>query len=139
VRSSIGGGICYVSTALYRAAFLAGLPIVERHPHSLALASLSDRPGFDSAVDTTGPDLRWSNDTPSIIFVSATLTQGRLTVALWGQGDYRITVLRGPSVQKGPGVDIATIGRVVYAADGTVIRNETVRSRYAVITATNAA
>jgi vancomycin resistance protein YoaR len=55
VGSSVGGGICYVSTALYRAAFLAGLEIVERRPHSLALASFSDAPGFDAAVDTRGP------------------------------------------------------------------------------------
>jgi hypothetical protein len=44
IGSRIGGGICYVSTALYCAVFTAGLDVVERHPHSLALASLSDSP-----------------------------------------------------------------------------------------------
>jgi vancomycin resistance protein YoaR len=30
----VGGGICQVSTTLFNAVFLAGLPIVERSPHS---------------------------------------------------------------------------------------------------------
>jgi vancomycin resistance protein YoaR len=76
VRASIGGGICYLSTALYRAAFMAGLPIIERRPHSIALASLSDIPGFDSAVDTSGLDLRWQNDTPHTLLVMVHLNNG---------------------------------------------------------------
>jgi hypothetical protein len=133
VGSSVGGGICYVSTALYRAAFLAGLDIVERHPHSLALASLSDMPGFDAAVDTRGPDLRWHNDTPHPIFVSAELSGPMLTVALWGQGDGRTTTLRGPTVRKAPGAQLMTMSRVVVDANGKVIRSDIVQSRYAVV------
>jgi hypothetical protein len=136
VRSRIGGGICYLSTALYRAAFLAGLPIIERRPHSIALASLSDIPGFDSAVDTSGLDLRWQNDTPHTILVTAHLNNGRLTVALWGKGDGRTTTMRGPMVRMGPETQVATITRVVVAANGTVLRNETVQSRYAVANTT---
>ena len=30
----VGGGVCQVSTTLFRAAFLAGFPIVERYPHA---------------------------------------------------------------------------------------------------------
>ena len=133
VGSGVGGGICYVSTALYRAAFLAGLDIVERHPHSLALRSLRDMPGFDAAVDTRGPDLRWRNDTPHPIFVSGELSGATLTIALWGQGDGRTTTLRGPTVRKAPGVQHTTMSRVVVDATGKVIRSDIVQSRYAVV------
>ena len=133
VASSVGGGICYIATVLYRAVFLAGLPIVERHPHSIVLASLSDVPGFDAAVDTSGPDLRWHNNTPHPILITARLEDGQLTVALWGQGDGRKTTMHGPRVQKGTATQTATISRTVVAFSGTLIRTETVQSRYAVI------
>jgi hypothetical protein len=136
IRSSTGGGICYLSTALYRAAFLAGLPIIERRPHSIALASLSDVPGFDSAIDTSGLDLRWQNDTPHTILVMAHLNNGRLTVALWGQGDGRTTTMHGSSVKTAPNTQVATISRVVVAANGVVLRNEAVQSRYVVMNTT---
>jgi vancomycin resistance protein YoaR len=136
VRSRMGGGICYLSTALYRAAFLAGLPIIERHPHSVALASLSDVPGFDSAVDTSGLDLRWQNDTPHVVLVMGRLNGGRLTVTLWGQSDGRTTTMHGPRVKTEPETQVTTIGRVVVAANGALLRNETVQSRYAVLNTT---
>jgi hypothetical protein len=136
VRSSIGGGICYLSTALYRAAFLAGLPIIERRPHSIALASLSDIPGFDSAVDTSGLDLRWQNDTPHAILIMAHLSSGRLTIALWGRGDGRTTTMHGPIVRTGPDTQVTTFSRIVVAGNGVVLRNETVQSRYAVVNTT---
>ena len=31
-----GGGVCQTSTTLYNAALLAGMPIIERHPHVFA-------------------------------------------------------------------------------------------------------
>jgi hypothetical protein len=136
VRSRIGGGICYLSTGLYRAAFLAGLPIIERRLHSIALASLSDIPGFDSAVDTSGLDLRWQNDTPHTILVLARLKNGRLSVALWGQNDGRTTTMHGPRVKTEPATQLTTISRVVVAANGVVLRNEIVQSRYAVVNTT---
>jgi hypothetical protein len=133
IASNVGGGICYISTVLYRAVFLAGQPVIERHPHSIVLASLSDVPGFDAAVDTSGPDLRWQNDTPHEILVTASLEDGRLTVALWGEGDGRKTTMHGPRVQKGTETQTTIISRIVVAFNGTLIRKETIQSRYRVV------
>src|SRR5207253_5044626 len=115
-----------------RAAFLAGLPITERQSHSLELAAFNDIPGFDAAVDTDGPDLRWRNDTPTSIFITAALANGRLTVALWGAGDGRKTTMRGPSVKRNNETMATTISRVVVAPNGTVMRSDTLQSRYRV-------
>lgn len=69
----IGGGICQVSTTLFRAAFFGGFPIVERHPHAYRVsfyektqgnridASLA---GLDAAVFVPIVDFKFSNDTP---------------------------------------------------------------------------
>jgi hypothetical protein len=130
VATSIGGGICYVSTVLYRASFLGGFSTVERHPHSLALAAFGDMPGFDAAVDTSGPDLRWRNDTGQPVVVAARLSAGALTVSLWGLGDGRTTTMRGPSVQQDGDTLVASISRVVRAANGSTIAKQTVLSRY---------
>lgn len=51
--SDIGGGVCQVSTTVYRAALLAGLSFAEWHPHSLRVSfyELDGWPvGMDAAV-----------------------------------------------------------------------------------------
>lgn len=57
VVEAVGGGVCAVSTLLYRAAWAGGLPIVERRNHSLWLSAFADIPGLDAAVAVPGPDL----------------------------------------------------------------------------------
>lgn len=56
---SIGGGICQVSSTVYNAAALAGLTIVERHPHSRRVTSVP--PGRDATVWYGMTDLRFQN------------------------------------------------------------------------------
>jgi vancomycin resistance protein YoaR len=40
----VGGGVCQVSTTLFRAVFNAGFPVVERTPHAYRLATMSKPP-----------------------------------------------------------------------------------------------
>ncbi|NJK46273.1 MAG: hypothetical protein HC933_20310, partial [Pleurocapsa sp. SU_196_0] len=49
LEKDIGGGICQVSTTVWRAAYQAGLPIVERHQHSYRVAYY-DPPGMEATV-----------------------------------------------------------------------------------------
>ena len=55
----IGGGVCQVSTTLYNVALLAGLEIVERHPHSRPVGYVP--PGLDATVAEGQYDLRFRN------------------------------------------------------------------------------
>lgn len=68
----VGGGVCQVSTTLFRTAFEAGFPIVERHAHAYRVyyyeqaasgynASLA---GLDATVFVPIVDFRFTNDTP---------------------------------------------------------------------------
>lgn len=150
IRDDIGGGICRVSTLLYRAAFAAGLPIEERHSHSRMVAYLRDQPGMDSAVYAPNLDLRWRNDLPGPIMIAADTGDGnRLTVALWGVNDGRSTSVAKPKILKHafatdqakpqpdrqavtyiqPATDVVT-GRVVRDAAGKVIRSERIVTHY---------
>lgn len=69
----VGGGICQVSTTLFRTAFFYGLPIVERHQHAYRVfyyeraANGSIDPalsGLDASVYIPVLDLKFTNDTP---------------------------------------------------------------------------
>jgi len=74
--------------------------------------------------------LVWRNDTPLPIFIAANLSNGVLSVTLWGQSDGRTTTMRGPTVRRGIDVMHTTLTRVVLAPNGTVIHNDTVCSSY---------
>jgi vancomycin resistance protein VanW len=56
---AVGGGVCQTSSTLYNAALLAGLEIVERHPHTALPRYVP--PGRDAAVAYPGIDLRIKN------------------------------------------------------------------------------
>jgi hypothetical protein len=117
----VGGGICRVSTTLYRAVFTSGLPIVERHPHSRMIQDLSDIPGFDAAVYMPGLDLRWRNDMDSPIYISAEADaqRGKITVTLWGIGDGRRVDMLGPSIMDGQAP-----GQPIWQTDATLAADE---------------
>lgn len=77
-----GGGICQVSTALYLAALEAGMGIVERHPHSLAIdyAPL----GLDATLSYGTLDLVVRNDADGPVTVQARSEGQTCTVEVWG-------------------------------------------------------
>ncbi len=80
----IGGGVCQVSTTLFRAAFYAGLPIVERHQHVYRVSYYEQDgspPGFDAAVYDPGVDFRFRNDTGSPLLIDVSVDQATSTVA----------------------------------------------------------
>jgi len=69
----VGGGVCQVSTTLFRTAFFSGFPIAERHPHAYRVKyyekesgnRLNNRlAGLDATVYVPLVDLKFINDTP---------------------------------------------------------------------------
>ena len=84
-----GGGLCQVSTTVFRAAFFAGLPINERHEHAFRISwyeELGEPPGLDAAIFTPANDMRFTNDTGGWLLMESAvdLVRQRLTVALYG-------------------------------------------------------
>ena len=74
----VGGGICQVSTTLFRTALNYGLPIKERHQHAYRvfyyerLANGNIVPGLsglNASVFFPVLDLKFTNDTPSWILM----------------------------------------------------------------------
>ena len=73
VRPVPGGGLCQVSTTMYRAAINSGLPITSRRPHSLDVSYYHEYgDGIDSTIyPPEDIDLKFVNDTPGPIFIHA--------------------------------------------------------------------
>lgn len=89
-----GGGVCQVSTTLFRAALNAGLPIVERHEHSYRVHYYEEggfKPGIDATVYNPTDDLKFKNDTPGYVLIqtSHNLRVPSLTFELYGTSDGR--------------------------------------------------
>ncbi|MEF2279079.1 VanW family protein [Deinococcus sp. YIM 134068] len=95
-----GGGICQVSTTVFRAAYQAGLPIVERHAHSHSVAYY-DPPGFEATVYAPALNLRFRNDTgvPLLMQVSWDLKRETLRVDLFGAPPDRQVSVSAPVVR----------------------------------------
>jgi len=88
-EKGVGGGVCQVSSTVFRAAFFAGLPIVERHPHSYQLRYY--RPaGLDATVYGPWVDLKFRNDTPGDLLMRTFVRGTKLIVRLFGTKDREV-------------------------------------------------
>jgi vancomycin resistance protein YoaR len=83
----VGGGVCQVSTTVFRAAFFAGVPITERHPHAYIVGfyEAGGWPlGFDAAIFQPHSDLRFVNNTGSYMILHSYVVDDQLFVNLYG-------------------------------------------------------
>jgi vancomycin resistance protein YoaR len=65
--AGIGGGICQVSTTVFRAAFTGGFAITERNSHGYRVGYYElngSDPGLDAAIWQPDSDFRFQNNTP---------------------------------------------------------------------------
>lgn len=95
-----GGGVCQVSTTLFRAALNAGLPIIERHAHAYrpVYYELDSSPGLDATIYSPSVDFKFKNDTNSHMLVITEIDPEveRLTFLLYGTKDNRKVTLNKP-------------------------------------------
>lgn len=125
-----GGGLCQVSTTMFRAAIYSGLTITERYAHSLPVQYYNPQ-GFDAAVYSPHPDLRFINDTPSNILVQTKIIGIKLYFEFYGTSDSREVKLIGPKeYDRKPDGSLKTIlTREIYK-DGALIDTDVFRSSY---------
>ena len=76
----VGGGICQVSTTLFNVVFLAGLPVVERSPHSFFIDHYPI--GRDATVSYGETDFKFRNDTDRVLLIGAQATDHSVRISL---------------------------------------------------------
>jgi len=94
----IGGGVCQVSTTCYRAAWWAGLPILERTPHAFRIGWYEPPLGMDATVFAPSVDLKFQNDTPACILIQTEVDKANQTLTFWFYGTRpdRVVEMEGP-------------------------------------------
>lgn len=97
-----GGGVCQVSTTMFRAALSAGLRIVERRSHAYRVGYYEQdaKTGFDATVYAPSTDLKFENNTDRYLLIQ-TKTDTRnytLEIDLYGTDDGRIVEISEPRV-----------------------------------------
>lgn len=131
-----GGGVCQVSTTLFRAALNSGLSIVERHAHDYRVGyyEQDSKPGFDATVYAPSYDLKIKNDTDNYILIQAQTDINNLSLAfeLYGTRDGRAVDLTTPRVysqsppppdlyQDDPTLPAGTVKQTDFAASGAKV------------------
>ncbi|MCC6312991.1 MAG: VanW family protein [Thermomicrobiales bacterium] len=105
--SDIGGGVCQVSTTVFRAALLAGLPFAEWHPHSFRLGFYELdgwSAGMDAAIyqaETPGDgslDLQFVNPTDDWLLLQMGIEGERLTAEVVGPATGYEVRIDGPKL-----------------------------------------
>ncbi|QQR54419.1 VanW family protein [Candidatus Peregrinibacteria bacterium] len=93
-----GGGLCQISSTLFRAALYSGLPITARRNHSYAVSYYA-RPfgyGLDATVYDPAPDLKFVNDTAGALLVQAYTEGNAAYYVFYGTYDARTVTMEGP-------------------------------------------
>ena len=97
-----GGGVCQVSTTMFRAILNAGLPVTERHAHDYRVGYYEEDspPGLDATVYVPSVDLKFRNTTGHNILIQSVVDPSvlRLTFYFYGVQDGRQVTLSTPVV-----------------------------------------
>jgi vancomycin resistance protein YoaR len=97
-----GGGVCQVSTTLFRAALDAGLPIVDRRAHSYRVTYYEQGfgPGIDATVYAPTTDFKFKNDTPGYILIQSIYEpkNSSLQFEIYGTNDGRVATIGKPVI-----------------------------------------
>lgn len=137
----VGGGVCQVSTTLFRAVFNAGFPIVERNPHAyrvsyyeqIAGGSVDPRlAGLDATVYFPLVDFKFKNDSPYWILMETYMGSNSLTWKFYSTSDGRsvtwdttgptdVVAAPPPQFEENPELKKNEMKQVDWAANGADI------------------
>lgn len=128
-----GGGVCQVSSTLFRAGLNTGLPILERTAHAYRVGYYENdsKPGLDATIYSPSVDLKIKNDTPASILIQTEIDEENniLKFKLYGKKDNRTVELSPitvydvvpappPIYQDDPTLPVGVVKQVDFAAGG---------------------
>lgn len=126
-----GGGICQVSSTVFRTAISAGLKITARRNHAYPVSYY--RPyGMDATIYIPNPDLKFINNTPGHIFLQPSISGTKLTFQMYGTKDGRQVNIDGPHIlESNPDGSMRTIfTQEVSDVSGQNFIRDSFRSNY---------
>lgn len=125
-----GGGVCQVSTTVFRAALNAGFPILERTAHAYRVGYYEQHSeiGYDASIYQPTVDLKFKNDTQNyiLLYTEVNLQKSKLTVKLFGTKDGRKVEITKPVLGKQ-----LPPPETIYEDDPTLPKGKLVQIEYA--------
>jgi vancomycin resistance protein YoaR len=91
-----GGGLCQVSSTLFRAALDSGFDIVERRPHGYRVSYYEPPIGMDAAIYVPWTDLKFTNNTDNWVLIQYQMEGYQLTFNVYGTDDGREVKISEP-------------------------------------------
>lgn len=126
-----GGGICQVSTTVFRAALQSGLKITERRNHAYPVQYYKPY-GMDATIYVPKPDLQFKNNTPGAILLVPEINGTLLTFSMYGTKDGRTVTIDGPHIlESNPDGSMKTVfTHTVADSTGQTFINDSFWSNY---------
>ena len=91
-----GGGLCQVSTTLFRSALNAGMEITQRKNHKYRVSYYEPPIGMDATIYDPAPDFRFKNNYGSYILIQSKILGTKLTFEFYGTKDTRVVLIGTP-------------------------------------------
>ena len=96
LKPELGGGICQVSSTLYRAVMQSGMAITQRRNHAFSVSHYFPA-GTDATIYTPVTDLKFKNDTPAHVLIWPYYKdKTHLAFDLYGTSDGRTVIVDEP-------------------------------------------
>jgi len=93
-----GGGLCQVSSTLFRATLQAGMKIIERQNHKYRVSYYEPPVGMDATIYDPAPDFRFINNYNSHVLIQSKVEGTKITFDLYGTKDDRKVEVGTPIV-----------------------------------------
>jgi len=93
-----GGGLCQVSSTLFRAALNAGMEIVERRNHKYRVSYYEPPVGMDATIYDPAPDFKFKNNYAGYVLIQSKIAGTKITFEFYGSKDSRIVEISTPEV-----------------------------------------
>lgn len=112
----VGGGVCQVSTTVFRAAYEGGFPIVERYNHGYVVGWYGD-PGLDATIYTPSVDFKFRNDTDAYLLIEPYIdaANGVATFNFYGTNPNRQVSISKPRIS-----DVKAAPAPLYVVDDSL-------------------
>lgn len=117
-----GGGLCQVSTTLFRSVLNAGLKVTARQNHSYRVSYYEPPVGLDATVYLPNPDFKFLNNTDNYILIQSKTTGTFITFDIYGTKDGRVATVSDPQI-----LSTTPAGEPIYVETDTLFVGEVKR------------
>jgi len=85
-EDALGGGVSAATTAMWTAAFFAGMERTDTRAHSLYISRY--QPGLEATVAWGIFDMKFTNNSPNAVLIKTKMTNTSMKVTFWGTRQY---------------------------------------------------